>query len=69
MKPYSPFSNKGRTVSIEDIHHRSADQSRLGDRAAAKAKAMRHAARQGGRRLAAALVNRLELETRTFIFN
>lgn len=60
MKPYSPFSNKGRTVSINDIHHRSADQSRLGARAAAKA--MRHAARQEGRRQASALVGRPDVE-------
>lgn len=50
MKPYTPETNKGRIVA-GDIHHRTADQPRKDAKIAAKA--MRHAARQDGRRAAA----------------
>lgn len=50
MTPYTPANNKGRTVAMDDIHHRTADQGRASAKAAAKA--MRHAARQDGRRSA-----------------
>lgn len=46
MKPYAPRNNKGRTVGVDDIHHKTADQPKAG--AVAAAKAMRHAARQHG---------------------
>lgn len=46
MKPYSPRTNKGRSVAIDDIHHKT---SVYRDRATASAKAMRHAARREGR--------------------
>jgi len=49
MKPYSRQNNKGRTVSADDIHHRTADQPR--DSARKAAKAARHGARQEGRDL------------------
>ena len=51
MKPYSPNTGKGRTVAVDDVHHRSADQPR----AAAKtsAKKLRHAARQDAKKLVA----------------
>jgi len=48
MKPYAPATNRGRTVAVDDIHHRTADQPRKA--AARKAKAARHAARQQGKR-------------------
>ena len=48
MKPYSPRTNKGRSVAIDDIHHKSS-VFRYGDRSTASAKAMRHAARREGR--------------------
>lgn len=48
MHPYSPRNHKGRTVAGHDIHHRTADQPK--EAANASAKAMRHAARQDGRR-------------------
>lgn len=44
MRPYTPDTNKGRHLSEHDIHHKTADNSRA--QAKAKAKAMRHAARQ-----------------------
>jgi hypothetical protein len=44
MKPLVPNTNKGRTVSRDDIHHRSADQPKSSCHASAKK--MRHAARQ-----------------------
>ncbi|MDU8350569.1 hypothetical protein RYA05_01550 [Pseudomonas syringae pv. actinidiae] len=47
MKPYAPQTNKGRTVSIDDISHRTADQPRR-DRVAA-AKSAAHGARQEGK--------------------
>lgn len=54
MKPYAPRNNKGRTVAVDDIHHRTADQPKAG--AVAAAKAMRHAARQhGGKEVGAEL--------------
>lgn len=50
MKPYSPNNHKGRVVAEHDVHHKTADQSRNAANAAAKA--LRHAARQAGRRQA-----------------
>ena len=47
MRAYAPATNKGRTVSGNDIHHKTADQPKTAAKAAAKA--MRHAARQQGK--------------------
>lgn len=47
MKPYSPATNKGRTVAGDDVHHKTADQSRTAANAAAKS--LRKAARQDGK--------------------
>lgn len=47
MKPYAPQTNKGRTVSVDDIFHRTADQPRHDRIAAAKSAA--HGARQEGK--------------------
>jgi len=52
MKAYAPSTSKGRTVGGHDIHHKTADQPKPAAKAAAKA--MRHAARQHGRRQAQA---------------
>jgi hypothetical protein len=49
MKAYSPETNKGRTVAINDIHHSTADQGRKEAKAAAKA--MRSQARQDGKKV------------------
>ncbi len=49
MKPYTPNTDRGRTVSGDDIHHKTADQPKAG--AKSSAKVMRHAARQEARRL------------------
>lgn len=43
MKPYSPPTNKGRTRSIDDVHHKTADQPRAA--ASKTAKALKHSAR------------------------
>lgn len=50
MKAYAPANNKGRTVSGDDIHHKTADQPKTAAKSAAKA--MRHAARQQGKQFA-----------------
>lgn len=50
MRVYSPSTNKGRTVSHDDVHHKTADQPRGDARAAAKA--LRKAAQQEGRQQA-----------------
>lgn len=50
MIPYSPATNKGRAVAMDDILHRPAKQSHLITKAAAKL--LRHAARQQGRQQA-----------------
>lgn len=51
MRPYAPDTTKGRKVARDDIHHRTQDKH--GNRTREpSAKAMRHAARQEGRRLA-----------------
>ena len=50
MRAYAPVTTKGRTVSGDDIHHKTADQPKTAAKAAAKA--MRHAARQQGKRYA-----------------
>lgn len=47
MNLYSPPTNRGRTRSVDDVHHRTADQARGGANAAAKA--CRHGARQAAR--------------------
>jgi hypothetical protein len=44
MQPLAPNTNKGRTVSRDDIHHSSADQPKSSCNASAKK--MKHAARQ-----------------------
>ena len=44
MKPYTRNTNKGRTLARDDIHHATADQSRISSKSAAKA--ARHGARQ-----------------------
>ena len=44
MKVYSPETNKGRKVSIDDIHHSTSDQGKK--EANASAKSMRKQARQ-----------------------
>lgn len=50
MKPYSPETRHGRKCAVNYVHHRTADQPKgLANR---DAKALRHAARQEGRRLA-----------------
>lgn len=54
MKPYTPNTHKGRTVGGHDIHHKTCDQPKHA--AKASAKAMRHSARQEGRR-EASIVN------------
>lgn len=48
MRPYTPPTNVGRKVAVDDIHHRTADQPRTD--AAKAAKAARHGARQAGKR-------------------
>lgn len=48
MKAYSPQSNKGRTVAGDDVHHKTADQTKQAANTAAKA--LRHAARQDGKK-------------------
>lgn len=48
MKAYTPATSKGRAVGGHDIHHKTADQPKPAAKAAAKA--MRHAARQYGKR-------------------
>jgi len=50
MKAYSPQTNKGRTLSGDDVHHATADQPKRAAKAAAKA--LRHAARQDGKKQA-----------------
>lgn len=50
MRPYAPNTSKGRKVARDDIHH--ATQDKHGNRTREpSAKAMRHAARQEGRRI------------------
>lgn len=44
MHPYSPSTQIARVISINDVHHKTADQPRRDRRAAAKI--LRHAARQ-----------------------
>lgn len=48
MKPYTRPTNAGRTVGMDDIHHKTADQPRSAARRAAKA--ARHGDRQAQRR-------------------
>jgi hypothetical protein len=48
MKPYTPGTSKGRTVAVDDVHHRTADQPR--NVAYASAKALRRSARQDGQK-------------------
>lgn len=50
MKVYSPNTQKGRTVGIDDVHHRTADQPKRAANVAAKA--LRHAARQDAKKQA-----------------
>jgi hypothetical protein len=49
MKPYSPQTNKGRTVSIDDVHHKTADQPRKAQKAAGKR--LKGSARQEAKRI------------------
>jgi hypothetical protein len=44
MKAYSPSTNKGRTVAIDDVHHKTADQSKKESLAASKS--LKHSVRQ-----------------------
>ena len=44
MKAYTPDTNKGRTVGADDVHHKTADQSKT--EAKASAKQQRSRARQ-----------------------
>lgn len=44
MRPLAPTTDKGRTVTGDDVHHKTRDTTP--GWAAGKAKAMRHAARQ-----------------------
>jgi len=53
MKAYSPATSKGRVVAGHDVHHKTADQTKPAANAAAKA--LRHAARQYGKRQASDL--------------
>ena len=48
MKPYSPSTSKGRTVAVDDVHHRTADQPKTSAKVAAKK--LRHSARQEAKR-------------------
>lgn len=48
MKPYAPPTNLGRTRSVDDINHRTADQPRVS--AKKSAKVARHGARQAGKK-------------------
>lgn len=48
MKPYTPPTNIGRKRSVDDIHHKTADQPRI--EAKKTAKAARHGARQAAKR-------------------
>lgn len=50
MIPYAPATRTGRKTGGHKVHHRTADNPKSVARAAAKA--LRHAARQEGRRLA-----------------
>lgn len=62
MKPLSPSSNKGRRVSGDDVHHRTADQTRAG--AKTSAKMLKHSARQQAKRkIAAAIIDSIEART------
>lgn len=45
MRPYTPVTNKGRTMARDDIHHKTED----GGIRKAKAKIARKAARRQGR--------------------
>lgn len=49
MKAYTPQTNKGRTIGINDIHHKTADQPK--EAAKASAKAGKHSARQEGQKI------------------
>lgn len=53
MKPYTPNTNKGRTIGRDDIHHKTADISRFS--AKAYSKSAKHAARQEAKNLQAKL--------------
>lgn len=48
MKPLSPPTPKGRTVAVDDVHHKTADQPKRAAEAASKA--LKHAARQHGKK-------------------
>jgi len=55
MRPYTPDTNKGRTVARDDIHHETADggfSHRI-----ARAKTARKAARRDGRQEATEAAN------------
>ena len=57
MKPYTPQSNKGRTVGGDDIHHRTSDMPKSGSKVIAKV--AKHSARQDGTKSIAAEIGRL----------
>lgn len=49
MKVHSPESNVGRTVAVDDVHHRTRDETVYNAKRAAKA--LSHAARQEDKRM------------------
>ncbi|MGL6228621.1 MAG: hypothetical protein ACRC3J_05335 [Culicoidibacterales bacterium] len=49
MKVHSPESNIGRTIAVDDVHHRTRDETVYNAKRAAKA--LSHAARQEGRKM------------------
>lgn len=48
MKPYTPQTRRGRLAARDDIHHKTADVPKESRKSAAKA--MKHAARQEGKK-------------------
>jgi hypothetical protein len=50
MKVYAPPTKKGRTVAVDDVHHRSADQPTKDRKASARA--LKRSARQHGKKSA-----------------
>lgn len=47
MKPYTPNTNKGRTMARDDVHHKTRDCPK--SEADCRAKSMRKAARREGK--------------------
>lgn len=61
MRPYTPNTNKGRTVGCDDIHHKTADQPKQDANAAAST--MRSAARQDGQRIIESELSNMDAST------